>query len=335
MYQVQLKLQALLEIEQIMAKRVLVTGAAGFIGYHLSKALNERGDFAIGFDNFNDYYSIQLKESRAKMLRQSGIEICKGDLSDVRLLKEIITKNQITHIAHLAAQAGVRYSLENPESYIESNVQGFTNILEICRDNPSIKLTYASSSSVYGLNKKTPFSEEDRTDAQASLYGATKKSNELFAATYHHLFGLNVTGLRFFTVYGPWGRPDMAYYSFTDAISKGMPVQLYNFGKMERDFTYIDDIIDGTIAAIDLESKCEIFNLGNHEPVFLMDFIKTIENALGKKAQLEYLPMQQGDVPATYADIRHAQEKLRFSPKTSLENGIAKFVEWFQRYHPN
>jgi len=316
-----------------MKKRILVTGSAGFIGFHLSNALKKRGDFVIGYDNFNDYYSEQLKESRSEILQKSDIKICKGDLCDLKLLKKITTENGITHIVHLAAQAGVRYSLQNPQSYVKSNIEGFLNILEICRETPTIKLTYASSSSVYGLNEKVPFSEEDRTDQQASLYGATKKSNELFAASYHHLFGISVTALRFFTVYGPWGRPDMAYYSFARAICKNHPIEIYNHGKMKRDFTYIDDIVEGTIAAIDLESKCEIFNLGNHQPVTLMDFIKTLEEALGKKAHLKYLPMQLGDVPITYADIQHSKDKLQFTPKTDLKQGISKFIEWFLKYH--
>lgn len=316
-----------------MSKNILVTGAAGFIGFHLSLALKERGDVVIGYDNFNDYYSLQLKEERSNDLKKRGVEVVKGDLLDVVQLKEIVDRNNITHIAHLAAQAGVRYSLENPHAYLKSNIEGFLNVLEVCRQNPSIKLTYASSSSVYGLNEKIPFSEQDRTDNQASLYGVTKKSNELFAANYHHLFGISVTGLRFFTVYGPWGRPDMAYYSFTDAILKGKPIEIFNFGKMKRDFTYIDDIVEGTIAAIDLEAEHEIFNLGNHQPVELMEFIKVIEQTTGKKAQFEFLPMQQGDVPATYADIQHSQEMLKFFPKTSLQEGIPKFVEWFEDYY--
>lgn len=316
-----------------MSKRVLVTGAAGFIGFHLSKVLVERGDFVAGYDNFNDYYSPQLKEERSKQLKELDIEIIKGDLCDFDLLTETTKKNKITHIVHLAAQAGVRYSLENPQAYVQSNVEGFVNILEICRDNPDVKLTYASSSSVYGLNEKMPFSEKDRTDQQANLYGATKKSNELFAASYNHLFGISVTGLRYFTVYGPWGRPDMAYYSFTQKILKGEPIEIYNFGKMRRDFTYIDDAITGTIAAIDLEANNEVFNLGNNQPVELMEFIKVVEESTGQKANFDYLPMQKGDVPATYADIEHSLKMLKFHPKTPLTDGIPKFVDWFQNYH--
>lgn len=313
-----------------MQKRILITGAAGFIGYHLAKALNERGDFTLGFDNFNSYYSPKLKNARANFLKELSIEIVNGDLSDLTLLRDIIENYEISHVAHLAAQAGVRYSLENPQAYLASNIEGFTNILEVLRLHTHIPLTYASSSSVYGLNTKIPFSEKDNTDRQASLYGATKKSNELFAATYHHLFGIPVTGLRFFTVYGPWGRPDMAYYSFTDKIFKGEPINIYNFGKLKRDFTYIDDVIHGTIAAIDNEAPCELFNLGNHQPVELMEFIKTIEETTGKKAAFEYLPMQNGDVLETYAEISHSQKMLNYSPKTSLREGIPKFVAWFK-----
>jgi UDP-glucuronate 4-epimerase len=316
-----------------MQKKVLVTGAAGFIGFHLSKSLKERGDEVIGYDNFNTYYSPALKEDRAALLKEMEVNVIRGDICDAAFLNETIKENEITHIAHLAAQAGVRYSLENPQAYIHTNIEGFTNILEICRSYPTIKLVYASSSSVYGLNEKVPFSETDRTDNQASLYGATKKSNELFAFTYHHLFGISVTGLRFFTVYGPWGRPDMAYYSFTDAILKGEKIDIYNFGKMKRDFTYIDDVVTGTKAALDLGADCELFNLGNHQPVELMEFIRVIEDATGRKAQIDYMPMQMGDVPETFADIQHSKEKLNYFPRTSLETGIPQFVEWFESYH--
>ncbi|NGX42441.1 MAG: UDP-N-acetylglucosamine 4-epimerase [Chlamydiae bacterium] len=315
-----------------MKKRILVTGAAGFIGCHLARFLHKRGDYVVGYDNFNDYYSPQLKESRAKQLQDLGIEVHLGDICNEKLLNDVVEKHEITHIAHLAAQPGVRYSLINPQAYVKSNIEGFLNILELCRNRPTIKLTYASSSSVYGLNDKTPFSESDRTDNQASLYGATKKSNEQFASTYHHLFGISVTGLRYFTVYGPWGRPDMAYYSFVEAILEGRPIEVYNHGKLKRDFTYIDDIIDGTVAAIDLEADCEVFNLGNHRPVKLMDFLRIVEDSVGKKAKMEFLPMQPGDVFETYADIAHSQEKLGFFPKTTLEEGIPKFVEWYKQY---
>lgn len=314
-----------------MKKNILVTGAAGFIGFHLAQKLHERGDFVLGYDNFNDYYTPQLKHDRAKKLHAMGIEIMHGDLCDKKLLAETVHKHHITHIAHLAAQAGVRYSLINPDAYLHSNLEGFLNILEICR-HASLKLTYASSSSVYGLNTKTPFSEEDRTDHQASLYGTTKKANELMAYSYHHLYGISMAGLRFFTVYGPWGRPDMAYYSFSKAIMGGKPIEVFNQGKMLRDFTYIDDIIEGTLAAIDLEGSYEIFNLGNHRPESLDHFIELLEVYLGQKANKKYLPMQPGDVPCTYADIEYSRSKLGFNPKTSLEVGLKKFVDWFLTY---
>jgi len=313
-----------------MTKSLLITGTAGFIGFHLARAAKARGDRVIGLDNFNAYYDPKLKEMRAEVLAQEGIEVVRGDICDPELLKKIAEEHEITHIVHLAAQAGVRYSLENPQVYIKTNIEGFLNILELCRHRPGTRLVYASSSSVYGLNEKVPFSETDRVDHQASLYGATKKSNELFASTYHHLFNISVTGLRFFTVYGPWGRPDMAYYSFTQKILNGEPIKVFNQGKMLRDFTYIDDIVRGTLAAIDKESACEVFNLGNHRPVELKTFIEVIEHAVGKKAKMELLPMQPGDVPATFADIAHSQKELGFHPETSLEEGIPRFVEWYR-----
>lgn len=313
-------------------KNVLITGAAGFIGFHLAGHLSARGDTVVGLDNFNDYYAPQLKRDRAKKLKKEGVEIVEGDICDNALLHDIIQKHRITHLVHLAAQAGVRYSIANPQAYLKANLEGFLNILEACRRFPNIKLTYASSSSVYGNNTKVPFSEEDRTDHQASLYGATKKSNELMAYSYHQLYNIPVTGLRFFTVYGPWGRPDMAYFSFTNAILNDQPVEIFNQGKMQRDFTYIDDIVEGTTAAIDLESACEIFNLGNHKPVELLQFVKIIEKSLGKKAQKKLLPMQPGDVPSTYADIEFSRLKLGFSPKVTLEEGIPRFVEWYKEY---
>lgn len=315
-----------------MNKRVLITGAAGFIGYHLAHHLKTRGDYVIGIDNFNSYYDPKLKESRASELKKVGVELITGDICDETQLSNLIDKHGITHIAHLAAQAGVRYSLQNPKAYVKANIEGFLSILETCRKHPSLKLTYASSSSVYGLNDKTPFAVNDRTDQQASFYGNTKKANELMAQTYHHLYKIPVTGLRFFTVYGPWGRPDMAYFSFTDAIMSGKPIDIYNNGKMLRDFTYIDDIIEGTAAAIDLESQCEIFNLGNHQPIPLLDFIQVLEDALGKKANKRFSPMQQGDVLATYAEIEESRAKLGFSPKTNIEVGIPRFVEWYKNY---
>jgi len=316
-----------------MVKKVFVTGAAGFIGFHLARALNERGDHVVGYDNFNDYYDPSLKYARRDELKKAGVEVIEGDLLDKELLKEKAIEHQTTHFAHIAAQPGVRYSILNPDAYLRSNLQGFLNVLEVCRDLKDVKLTYASSSSVYGLNKKIPFSESDRTDHQVSLYGATKKSNELLAYSYHHLYNLSMTGLRFFTVYGPWGRPDMAPYLFTKSVINQETIKVFNHGKLKRDFTYIDDIVKGTVAAIDLEANWEIFNLGNHRPVELEEFIRVIEEAAGKKAHKEYVPMQPGDVLETYADISHAREKLHFHPKTSLEEGMAKFVEWYHHFH--
>ena len=313
-------------------KRVLVTGAAGFIGYHTAVALQRRGDEVIGYDNFNDYYDPELKRARAAELAKNSVDVLRGDLCDTDL-KDLVSTEKITHIIHLAAQAGVRYSLENPNAYVHSNLQGFLNVLEICRSYPEIRLTYASSSSVYGLNTKIPFSVEDRCDTQASLYGVTKRSNELMARSYHHLYGLHLTGLRFFTVYGPWGRPDMAYYSFARKISEGKPIQLFNQGDMRRDFTYIDDIVEGTLAAMDHCDGFQLYNLGNHQPVSLATFVETLEQALGAEAKKELLPMQPGDVKETYADIRLTQENLDWTPATSLAHGIPRFVEWFQGYH--
>lgn len=314
-------------------KRVLITGAAGFIGYHLAKTLSARGDAVIGLDNFNNYYSQDLKRAREAELQQCGVSIVHGDIQDASLLHSMIEQHQITHLVNLAAQAGVRYSLANPFAYIESNINGFLHVLEACRKYEGVKLIYASSSSVYGLNEESPFSIKDRTDHQASLYGVTKKSNELMAHAYHHLYNIPVTGLRFFTVYGPWGRPDMAYYSFCEAIEQGKPIKIFNHGKMRRDFTYIDDIVAGIVAAIDLESKCEIFNLGNCEPVDLLHFVQVIEEAMGKKAEKLFLPMEKGDVLETFAEIEESERRLNFKPATSIEKGIPLFVDWYKRYH--
>jgi len=314
-------------------KKILITGAAGFIGFHLASHLVKRGDQVVGVDNFNDYYDPQLKQSRAQELRAVGVEVVEGDVCDSTLLSNLIEKNAITHFVHLAAQAGVRYSLLNPQAYITSNLNGFLSVLETCRHYPDIPLIYASSSSVYGTNTKIPFDIKDRTDHQASFYGVTKKTNELMAYTYHHLYQLKVTGLRFFTVYGPWGRPDMAYFSFTKAILEGRPIDVYAWDKMRRDFTYIDDIVKGTVAAIDLGSHHEIFNLGNNQSEPLEKLIRLIEKSLGKKAVLRHLPMQAGDVEVTYADIDHSQEKLGFHPKIALDVGIPLFIEWYQRYY--
>jgi UDP-glucuronate 4-epimerase len=303
-------------------RRILITGAAGFIGYHLARYLHQRGDAIIGLDNFNSYYAPQLKRQRAQELASLGISVIEGDVCDSMLLAELTAKHEVTHFVHLAAQAGVRYSLVNPHAYISANISGFLNVLENCRLHPAMKLIYASSSSVYGTNTKTPFSTRDETNCQASLYGVTKKTNELMAYTYHHLYGIPVTGLRFFTVYGPWGRPDMAYYLFTKAISEGKPIDVYNYGKMKRDFTYIDDIVSGISAAVDLGASFELFNLGNNKPEPLSQLIGILEETIGKKAILTHLPMQPGDVEMTYADISYSQEKLGFSPRTTLKEGI-------------
>lgn len=316
-----------------MKTKLLITGAAGFIGYHASLRLQQEGCLVIGLDNFNDYYDPQLKRARQARLAEQGITVVEQDLCNQAALESIAAEHRIDQILHLAAQAGVRYSLVNPGAYISSNIQGFLSILEVCRRNPHIQLVYASSSSVYGLNKKTPFSTDDPTDAQASLYGVTKKTNELMASTYHHLYGISAVGLRFFTVYGPWGRPDMAYFHFTKSILEGKEIPVFNFGQLERDFTYIDDIVNGIGAALKRPAGCEVFNLGNHQPVALNDFIAEIENCLGKKAIRKELPMQPGDVHATFADISKSREKLGFYPKTSLKEGLPKFIEWYQEYY--
>lgn len=316
-----------------MKKRIFITGAAGFIGFHLTHHLYDRGDEVIGYDNFNDYYEPKLKIDRATELSRFDIEVIKGDINDKEILEKHIEQHQTTHLVHLAAQAGVRYSLENPESYIKNNIDGFLNILEICRKHPHIKLIYASSSSVYGLNEKIPFSESDRTDQQASLYGVTKKTNELMAESYHHLFGIEAIGLRFFTVYGPWGRPDMAYFLFTKAILEGLPIKIFNQGNMLRDFTYIDDIVEGTVSAIDKGQGKEIYNLGHHAPDQLLHLVELLEKELGKKANKVLLPLQPGDVVSTYADINLANKNLGFIPKISLEKGIANFIRWYKDYY--
>src|SRR3990167_1924279 len=314
-------------------KRILITGAAGFIGFHLARYLKMRGDFVIGLDNFNSYYDPLLKKERAQILSQEKIFVETGDIRDQNLLKKILSENEITHTVHLAAQAGVRHSLAHPEEYVASNLDGFASVLEACRTFKQIKLIYASSSSVYGLNKKIPFSVEDPTDHPTNLYGATKKANEVMAHSYHHLYGLSVTALRYFTAYGPWGRPDMAYYRFTRLICEGRPIQVFNQGLMRRDFTYIDDIVKGTAAAIDLGAASEIFNLGNNRPVELLYLIQLLEQALEKKAIMEMLPMQPGEVIETFADIEKSAHLLGFRPSVSLEEGITRFVDWFKQYY--
>ncbi len=314
-------------------KRILITGAAGFIGYHLATHLKNRGDFVIGVDNFNAYYDPQLKKDRANELKKIGVEVLQTDICEKNFLKLLLLRYGITHVVHLAAQAGVRHSLYEPDDYVSSNLQGFVSVLEACRHFPDLKLTYASSSSVYGLNQKVPFKEDDKTDQPTNLYGATKKSNEVLAHSYHHLYGLHVTALRYFTVYGPWGRPDMAYYRFTRQICEGEPIQVFNHGLMRRDFTYIDDIVEGTKAAIDLGAPCEVFNLGNHRPINLLYLVELLEKTLQKKAIKEMLPMQPGEVIETYADIEKSSNLLNFRPAVSLEEGLLRFTEWFKSYH--
>lgn len=313
-------------------KKIFLTGAAGFIGFHLAQSLVKRGDQVVGFDNFNNYYQPDLKRERAKRLKDIGVETIEGDLCETEKLKQIFASHNFTHVVHLAAQAGVRYSLTNPQAYVSSNIQGFVSLLEVCKDKPC-PFIFASSSSVYGSNEKIPFSIKDSTDSPVNLYGATKKANELIARSYHHLYKIPMTGLRFFTVYGPWGRPDMAYYSFTKSIIEGTPVRLFNKGNMKRDFTYIDDIIKGTVAAIDLGADWEIFNLGNNRPEELTTFISILENAIGKKAEIIHEPMQLGDMESTYADISESQSKLNFNPTVALHVGLPKFVNWYLSYH--
>ena len=310
-------------------RKVFISGVSGFIGFHLASFLIKRGDYVIGCDNFNDFYTPELKFERARRLKELGIEVACEDIQNQTSLQKICKEKEITHFVHLAAQAGVRYSISHPQPYIDSNLNGFLQVLETCRSFPEIKLIFASSSSVYGGNTKVPFSETDPTESPVSLYAATKKGGELLAKSYHHLYNIPMVGLRFFTAYGPFGRPDMAYYSFAKKILNGEPLPIFNQGKMARDFTYIDDIIAGTAAALDHCTGYEIFNLGNNHPQPLMDLVTHLESALGKKAQLDFQPMQKGDVLQTYADISKAQKILGFNPKTSLKEGIEKFATWF------
>lgn len=311
-------------------KTIFLTGAAGFIGMHTALALVQRGDKVVGFDNFCSYYDPSLKRARAQILAQKGVKIIEGDLTEVSLLKQ--SAEGASHILHLAAQAGVRYSIQHPKAYLHANLEGFLNILELAR-SAQLPLVYASSSSVYGATKKLPFSVETKTDEPVNFYGATKKANELMAYSYHHLYGFATTGLRFFTVYGPWGRPDMAYYSFAKAIMEGTPINLFNFGKMRRDFTYIDDIVAGTIAALDHVGGAKVYNLGNHKSEELLYFVETLEKALGKKAHIHKLPMQPGEMVETFADIEPAQRELGFMPKISIEEGLTRFIDWYKDYH--
>ena len=346
--------------------KILVTGTAGFIGFHLAKKLLERGNEIIGIDNINDYYDVNLKYAR---LNELGIEqkaiqesseivsnkyknhkFYKINLSDKGAMDTLFKTEQFNAVVNLAAQAGVRYSLENPHAYIQSNVVGFLNILEGCRNYDVKNLAYASSSSVYGLNESQPFKTTDKTEHQVSIYAATKKSNEMMAHTYAHLYGIQTTGLRFFTVYGPWGRPDMAPMLFTDAILNDRPIKVFNNGEMSRDFTYIDDIVDGIIKVIDNPAKpnkewdakdpeinsssapYKIYNIGNNAPLPLMTFIETVENALGKKAKKNFMPMQDGDVVSTYADVNGLMDDFGYKPDTKLANGISEFVKWYREF---
>lgn len=309
---------------------LFITGIAGFIGYHLAHHLHTRGDHVVGCDHFSDYYSSELKMQRAHHLKKLGISVLHHDILDLKSLYPLFQKTSFTHCVHLAAQPGVRFSLSNPHCYLQNNVNGFLEVLELCRHFEPLSLIYASSSSVYGLNTKVPFAETDPVISPASLYAATKKTNELMAHSYHHLFGIRTTGLRFFTVYGPWGRPDMAYFSFTKAIDEGSPISVFNHGAMKRDFTYIDDIVQGCLAAIDYDAGYEIFNLGNNTPQPLMNLIGCIERQLGKKAVMEFKPMQPGDVLETCADITKSQQLLGYHPSVSLEEGIERFVQWYQ-----
>jgi UDP-glucuronate 4-epimerase len=329
---------------------ILVTGAAGFIGMHTASRLLDRGDSVVGLDNLNDYYNPQLKRDRlARLTGRPGFQFEQIALEDRDAMARLFDTHRFDSVIHLAAQAGVRYSLTNPHAYIDSNLVGFMNILEACRHHRLGHLTYASSSSVYGANRQIPFSVEDRVDHPVSLYAATKKANELMAHTYSHLFGLPTTGLRFFTVYGPWGRPDMAMWLFTKAILDGNPIDVFNFGKMKRDFTFIDDIVEGVIRTNDhiptaqsLSADADdsetgapwrVYNIGNNQPVELMHMIETLEKALGKTAEKRMLPMQPGDVSATYANIDALQRDVGFRPDTPIETGIQKFVEWYRSYH--
>lgn len=331
--------------------KILVTGAAGFVGYHLAQKLSQRGDTVIGIDNMNDYYDVRLKYARLDQLKsQSNFSFIKMDIADSEAIAELFKYEQFDKVVNLAAQAGVRYSLENPLAYMHSNIIGFCNILEGCRHNNVKHLVYASSSSVYGANTKYPLSENDNIDHPVALYAASKKSNEAMAHAYAHLFKLPCTGLRFFTVYGPWGRPDMALFKFTKNILEDKPINVYNYGDMQRDFTYIDDIINGVVCAIDTIAKpnpnwsgenpdpatsyapWRVYNIGNGNPVKLMDFIHALEKKLGKKAQMNMLPMQQGDVPKTNADTSNLERDLGYKPKVAIESGIDAFVQWYLKY---
>lgn len=322
-------------------RKILITGGAGFIGFYLSKALLEKGEHVIGIDNLNDYYEVSLKEARLAILNPfPAYEFRKIDIANQAEVNALFEEEKPEIVVNLAAQAGVRYSIENPQAYVDSNLVGFFNILEACRHNPVKHLLYASSSSVYGNQQKTPFSVEDPVDHPISLYAATKKSNELMAHAYCHLYGIPCTGLRFFTVYGPMGRPDMAYFSFAKKIFAGQPIQVFNNGDLYRDFTYIDDIVKGVESMLDhppvpneAGDRYKVYNIGNNTPVKLMDFIETLENALGKKAEKVFLPMQPGDVYQTYADVTELMKDFDFKPSTTIAEGLGKFAEWYKEYY--
>lgn len=327
-------------------QKILVTGCAGFIGFHLSKRLLSDGFSVIGMDNLNDYYDVALKQARLDLLvTDEKFSFTRASLEDQTIINQLFSEHEPSIVVHLAAQAGVRYSLENPHAYIQSNIVGFMNILEACRHYQIEHLLYASSSSVYGANTNMPFSVEDYVDHPVSLYAATKKANELMAHTYSYLYGLPTTGLRFFTVYGPWGRPDMALFTFTQAILAGEPINIFNSGNMKRDFTYIDDIVEGITRLIPQkpasivsekhtsQAPYKVYNIGNNQPVELMKFISVLEDKLGKKAVKNFLPMQPGDVPETFADIDDLMEDVGFKPATTIEQGIKKFVNWYKDYY--
>jgi len=340
------------KVQAISPAKVLVTGAAGFIGSHLSHRLLAAGHDVIGLDNLNDYYDVSLKEARLERLTgKSGFRFIKIDVADRAGMEQLFAEEQFDQVVHLAAQAGVRYSLQNPHAYIDSNIVGFTNILEGCRHNAIKHLVYASSSSVYGANESMPFSVHDNVDHPISLYAATKKANELMAHTYSHLYGLPTTGLRFFTVYGPWGRPDMAYFLFARAILAGDTIDVFNHGKMRRDFTYIDDVVEGVTRVLahpaeanpDWNGKApdpgssrapwRVYNIGNARPVELGDFIAAIEKALGKEAKKNYIAMQPGDVQATYADVADLMRDMDYRPATVIDKGVQQFVDWYREYY--
>jgi len=335
-----------------MQKKILVTGAAGFIGFHSSKMLLDQGNIVVGYDNMNNYYDPSLKNTRLEILRKfCGFSFVQANLEDRSAIEKLFSNNEFDIVINLAAQAGVRYSIENPYCYIDSNIVGFMNILEACRHNSISHLIFASSSSVYGANTKMPFSVHDNVDHPISLYAATKKANELMAHSYAALYNLPCTGLRFFTVYGPYGRPDMALFKFTKAIMNSEPIQLFNYGKMKRDFTYVNDIVEGIVRLVDKRPEpntewsgqnpdpstsfapYKIYNIGNNNPVELLHFVEVLEEKLGMKANKEFLPMQPGDVPETYADVDDLMADVGFKPVTSIEEGVGRFVDWYKEYY--